>query len=55
MFHDSFNFPFVLEGDRLAQRVTLMWNNAYLQKSGLKIAEFRVGRKPLILARLVAV
>jgi hypothetical protein len=54
MFHDSFNFPFVLKGARLVERVRLMWENPYLQSNGLKIAEIRAGRKPLILPRLAA-
>ena len=54
MFHDSFNFPFVLKGERLIERVRLMWENPYLQQSGHKIAELRAGRRPLILPRLAA-
>jgi Protein of unknown function (DUF5672) len=53
MFHDSFNFPFVLDRDRLAERLRLMLENPYLQK-GNKIAELRAGRRPLILPRLAA-
>ena len=53
MFYDSFNFPFVLDPDRLAERLRLMLENAYLQK-GNKIAEIRAGRMPLILPRLAA-
>jgi hypothetical protein len=53
MFHDSFNFPFVLDRDRLAERLRLMLENAYLQR-GNKIAEIRAGRMPLILPRLAA-
>jgi hypothetical protein len=54
MFHDSFNFPFVLAPDRLAERLRLMWENPHI-KGGRKIAELRAGRKPLILPRLAAV
>ena len=53
MFHDSFNFPFVLDRHRLAKRLRLMLENAYLQR-GHKIAEIRAGRMPLILPRLAA-
>lgn len=55
MFHDSFNFPVVLKGERLIERVTLMWENAYLQRSGLKIAEIRAGRMAIVLPRLATV
>jgi len=54
MFHDSFNFPFVLKGARLVERVQLMWENPYLRRNDIKIAELRAGRKPLILPRLAA-
>jgi hypothetical protein len=53
MFHDSFNFPFVLARERLAERLRLMLENPYLQK-GNKIAVLRAGRRPLILPRLAA-
>ena len=53
MFHDSFNFPFVLTGNRLAERIRLMWENPHLQ-SGRKINELRAGRRPLILERLAS-
>jgi hypothetical protein len=53
MFHDSFNFPFVLDRNRLAERLRLMLENPYLQKAN-KIAELRAGRRPLILPRLGA-
>jgi hypothetical protein len=33
MFHDSFNFPFVLDRDRPAERLRLKLENAYLQKA----------------------
>jgi Protein of unknown function (DUF5672) len=54
MFHDSFNFPFVLKDARLVERVRLMWENPYIRRNGTKIAELRAGRKPLILPRLAA-
>jgi len=53
MFHDSFNFPFVLTPDRLADRLRLMLENPYIL-AGRKIAELRAGRRPLILERLAA-
>jgi len=53
MFHDSFNFPLVLSGERLAERVRLMRENPYLRR-GNKIAELDGGRRPLILPRLAA-
>jgi hypothetical protein len=53
MFRDSFNFPFVLARERLAERLRLMLENPYLQK-GNKIAVLRAGRRPLILPRLAA-
>jgi hypothetical protein len=54
MFHDSFNFPFVLTPDRLAERLRLMLENPYI-RGGRKIAELRAGRCPLILARLASI
>jgi Protein of unknown function (DUF5672) len=54
MFHDSFNFPFVLSGERLVERLTLMWQNEYLQRTGLKLAELQAGRRAIILPRLAA-
>jgi hypothetical protein len=54
MFHDSFNFPFVLKDERLVERLTLMWFNPYLQRTGHKLAEIRAGRRPLILPRLAS-
>jgi hypothetical protein len=54
MFHDAFNFPFVLTGQRLVERITLMWFNPYLQRTGHKLAEIRAGRKPIILPRLAS-
>lgn len=51
MFHDSFNFPLVLQGERLAERVRLMRANPTL---GRKVAELDSGRRPLLLPRLAA-
>jgi hypothetical protein len=51
MFHDSFNFPLVLEGERLAERVRLMRENQHLAH---KVAELDGGRRPFILPRLAA-
>jgi hypothetical protein len=51
MFHDMFNFPLVLEGERLAERLRLIYANAYL-KRGKKIAELESGRRPMIMPRL---
>ena len=51
MFHDSFNFPLVLEGERLAERLRLMRENEYLKGTN-KIAELEAGRQPAILPRL---
>jgi hypothetical protein len=51
MFHDSFNFPAVLDGYRLEERISLMKANPYLQK-GHKIKELEQGRKAMILDRL---
>jgi hypothetical protein len=48
MFHDSLNFPLVLQGDRLEIRVRLMNENPYLQK-GEKLELYRKGRQPLIM------
>jgi predicted O-methyltransferase YrrM len=47
MFHDSFNFPFALEGARLAERIRLMRSNPALAR---KVAE--LSRRPMILPRL---
>jgi predicted O-methyltransferase YrrM len=49
MFHDSFNFPFALEGDRLAERIRLMRANPAIAR---KVAE--LSRRPSILPRLAA-
>jgi Protein of unknown function (DUF5672) len=53
MFHDGFNFPLVLDSERLAERARLMRENSYLKK-GSKIAELESGRRPIILPRLAA-
>jgi predicted O-methyltransferase YrrM len=47
MFHDSFNFPFALQGERLAERTRLMRANPALAR---KIGE--LDRRPSILPRL---
>jgi hypothetical protein len=49
MFHDSFNFPSVLDGERLAERVQLMRTNPAFAR---KVAELDRGRQPIILPRL---
>lgn len=51
MFHDSFNFPVVLEGERLAERLRLMRANPQIPH---KLAELDRGRRPQILPRLAA-
>jgi predicted O-methyltransferase YrrM len=51
MFHDSFNFPFALKGERLAERVRLMRANPAIAR---KVAELDNGRRPIILPRLAA-
>ena len=51
MFHDSFNFPLVLAGERLDERVRLMRANPAIAH---KVAELDAGRRPLILPRLAA-
>lgn len=51
MFHDSFNFPFVLKGERLAERVRLMRANPAIAR---KVAELDNGRRPIIIPRLGA-
>jgi hypothetical protein len=53
MFHDSFNFPFVLPPERLVERLRLMLESPYV-RGGRKIAELRAGRRPLILERLAS-
>jgi predicted O-methyltransferase YrrM len=47
MFHDSFNFPFALEGERLAERIRLMRANPAIAR---KVAE--LSRQPMIMPRL---
>jgi predicted O-methyltransferase YrrM len=49
MFHDSFNFPAVLEGERLAERLRLMRANPAIAR---KVAENDKGRRAIILPRL---
>lgn len=49
MFHDSFNFPYALQGERLAERVRLMRANPAIAR---KVGE--LGRRPDILPRLAA-
>jgi hypothetical protein len=51
MFHDSFNFPAVLSGEALEQRVRLMRENPYIRNSQ-KLRELEQGRKAMILDRL---
>jgi len=51
MFHDSFNFPLVLQGERLAERIHLMQENEYLKTTN-KLADIENGRRPEILPRL---
>lgn len=51
MFHDSFNFPSVLEGERLAERVRLMRANPAIAR---KVAELDKSRQPIIIPRLGA-
>jgi len=49
MFHDSFNFPYALGGERLAERVRLMRANPSIAH---KVAELDAGRRPMIIPRL---
>jgi hypothetical protein len=51
MFHDSFNFPLVLSGERLNERVELMRQNPSIKH---KLAELESGRRPMILPHLAA-
>ena len=51
MFHDMFNFPAVLEGERLAERLRLIYANPYIRR-GKKIAELESGRRAMIMPRL---
>jgi hypothetical protein len=51
MFHDVFNFPAVLNGVRLMERLRLMLANPYLQKSN-KLTELFAGRQAMIMPRL---
>jgi hypothetical protein len=51
MFHDSFNFPSVLKGERLAERVRLMRENPNIAR---KVAELEQGRRPIVIPRLAA-
>jgi hypothetical protein len=51
MFHDSFNFPAVLSGEALEQRVKLMHENPYIRNSQ-KLRELEGSRKAMILDRL---
>jgi predicted O-methyltransferase YrrM len=51
MFHDSFNFPSVLKGERLAERVRLMRENPNITR---KVAELDQGRRPIVIPRLAA-
>lgn len=53
MFHDSFNFPAVLSGDRLDERVRLMRANPYIRR-GQKLKELEAGRRASILDRLAS-
>lgn len=49
MFHDSFNFPSVLKGERLAERMRLMRENPNISR---KVAELDQGRRPIVIPRL---
>ncbi len=51
MFHDSFNFPSVLKGERLAERLRLMRENPNIAR---KVAELDQGREPIVMPRLAA-
>lgn len=51
MFHDSFNFPAVLDADKLNERICLMHSNPYIC-AGHKLGELEAGRKAIILDRL---
>src|SRR5581483_895598 len=51
MFHDSFNFPLVLEGERLAERIRLMRANPSFAR---KVAELDKGRRAVVLPWLAS-
>lgn len=51
MFHDSFNFPAVLDNERLGERVRLMRQNPCIKH---KLDELERGRRPMILPHLAA-
>jgi hypothetical protein len=51
MFHDSFNFSSVLDGERLAQRMRLMQANAHLRVKG-KLDPGRLAQRATVLPRL---
>jgi tetratricopeptide (TPR) repeat protein len=50
MFHGVFNFPLVLQGERLAERVRLVKQNAYISEEHIKQMEH--GSRPIVLDRL---
>ena len=49
MFHDRFNFPSVLKGERLVERVRLMRANPDI---ACKVAKLDQGRRPIVIPRL---
>ncbi len=53
MFHDVFNFPAVLTGERLEQRLDLVYSNRYIRKKTDKIKQLEFGRRAEIMPRLV--
>lgn len=51
MFHDVFNFPAVLSGERLEQRLDLVYGNRYIRSTG-KIKQLENQRRAMIIPRL---
>ena len=54
IFHDVFNFPAVLSGKRLEERLRLLYTNDYIRRSTDKIVQLERRRTAIILPRLAA-
>lgn len=54
MFHDVFNFPAVLSGERLEQRLDLVYGNRYIRTRTDKIKQLENQRRAMIIPRLAS-
>lgn len=52
MFHDVFNFPAVLSGEKLERRLDLVYGNRYIRTRTDKIKQLESKRRAMIIPRL---